>query len=93
MENKMLDLAICGRIVMTPEVHKIAMEKYGVMSNWRKIYLLYQSIKMLYFNKATTEAAIDIFNEYTINADDFDTPLDLYNVINMKYKEIYLVSL
>jgi len=88
----MLDLAICGRVVTTPEVHKIAIEKYGVVSIWRKMYLLYDMIRVAYSNEATVKTAIDVFNKYTMDADKFDTPHDLYNIISKKYEEVYLVS-
>ncbi|XP_012227531.1 rifampicin phosphotransferase-like [Linepithema humile] len=92
ISNKMIDLAICGRIVMTPEVHQTAIEKYGVISTWRKIYFTCDMIRVAYANEATVKRAIDIFNKYTIDADKFDTPHDLYSAISKKYEEVYLIG-
>lgn len=88
----MVDLAVCGRVIMTSEIHRLAIEKYGVVSRWRKIYLMYDMFKTAWMSDAIVRAATDIFNKFILNTKEFDTPRNLYNVINEKYKEIYLVS-
>jgi len=90
--NKMIDLAVCGRIVTTPEVHEAAIEKYGIASKWRGIYIMYDMLKSAWTNDAMVKRTLDIFNKYTLDANEFDTPHDLYNILNKKYGEIFLVS-
>jgi len=92
MMNKMIDLAVCGRIVTTPEVHEAAIEKYGIASKWRGIYIMYDMLKSAWTNDAMVKRTLDIFNKYTLDANEFDTPHDLYNILNKKYGEIFLVS-
>lgn len=92
MANKMIDLAICGRVVTTPEIHEAAIEKYGIVSKWRSMYMLYDTLKSAWANDATVETTIDIFKNYALNANEFDTPHDLYSTLNTKYGEIFLVS-
>ncbi|XP_011867776.1 PREDICTED: uncharacterized protein LOC105561966 [Vollenhovia emeryi] len=92
MANKMLDLAICGRVVTTPKMHKTAIEKYGIMSKWQSIYMLYETFKFAWINDATVKRTLDIFNKYVLNANEFDTPHDLYNSLNNKYGEIFLLG-
>lgn len=90
--NKMLDVAICGRVIMTSEIHRLAVKKYGIQSGWRKMYLMYDTFKAAWMSDAIVRAATDMSNKFILNTNEFDTPRNLYNVINKKYKEIYLVS-
>ncbi|KYQ50675.1 putative phosphoenolpyruvate synthase [Trachymyrmex zeteki] len=92
MMNKMIDLAICGRVVTTSEVHKAAIEKYGIVSKWRRMYMTYEIFTTAWRNDALVKETIDIFNKYTLDANEFDTPLDLYNILNEKYGEIFLIG-
>lgn len=92
MDNKIVDYALCGKIIMTPEVHKIAMEKYGVISIQRIIYMTYNMFRMMFLNEKTVKRALDILHEYTVDVDQFDTSKDLYNAINKKYDQFYEVS-
>lgn len=92
MTNKMIDLAICGCVVTTPQVHEAAIEKYGIVSKWRSIYMLYDMFKSAWTNDAMVKRTIDTFHKYTLDANKFDTPHDLYNILNKKYGEIFLVS-
>jgi len=93
MMNKMIDLAICGRVVTTPEVHAAAIEKYGIVSEWRRLYIMYETFITAWKNDALVKKTINIFNKYTLDANEFDTPHDLYNTLNEKYGEIFLVTL
>lgn len=92
MANKMVDLALCGRVVITPEVHEAAIEKYGIASKWRKMYMAYDTLRSMWTNEATVKRTIDIFNNYILNANEFNTSHDLYGILNKKYGEIFLVS-
>lgn len=92
ISNKMTDLAICGRVVMTPEIYQCAVEKYGIASRWRKIYLMYDMFKTAWMGDAIVKAATDAFNKCILNANEFDTSRNLYSIINKKYKELFRVS-
>jgi len=92
MLNKMIDMAICGRIVVTPEIHKMALEKYGILSMWQKIYLIFDIFRLARTNNARMEIVNDIFNKYVLNANKFDVSHDLYDVISKKYEEIFQVN-
>ncbi|XP_012537594.1 prodigiosin synthesizing transferase PigC isoform X1 [Monomorium pharaonis] len=92
MTNKMIDLAICGRVVITPQIHEAAIKKYGIVSKWRRIYMLYDMIKSAWMNDAMVKKAIDTFHKYTLDANEFDTPHELYNTLNKKYGEIFLIG-
>ncbi|KYN05755.1 putative phosphoenolpyruvate synthase, partial [Cyphomyrmex costatus] len=92
MTNKMIDVAICGRVVTTPEVHKAAIEKYGIVSKWQEMYMMYEMFITAWRNDAIVKETIDIFNKYTLDADEFDTPHDLYNTLTEKYGEIFLIG-
>lgn len=88
----MVDLAISGRVVITSEIHRLAVEKYGIASGWRNMYLLYDIAKTAWMSDAIVKSATDIFNECIFNANEFNTPLNLYDVIHTKYKKIFQVS-
>lgn len=92
MANKMIDLAVCGRVVTTPEIHEAAIEKYGIASKRRNMYTTYDMLKSMWTNEATVKRTIDISNNYTLNANEFDTSHDLYGVLDKKYGEIFPVS-
>jgi len=92
MMNKMIDMAICGRVVITPEIHKTALEKYGIISRWRKMYLLFDTLRLAWRNDTMMEIVVDIFNKYALNADEFDVSHNLYDVISRKYEEIFQVN-
>lgn len=88
----MVDLAICGRVVITSDIHRLAVEKYGIASRWRKMYSMYDMFKTAWTSNAIIKTATDIFNKCILNANEFDTSRNLYNVIHKKYKEVFLVS-
>jgi len=90
--NKMIDMAICGRVVITPEIHKTALEKYGIISRWRKMYLLFDTLRLAWRNDTMMEIVADIFSKYALNADEFDVSHNLYDVISRKYEEIFQVN-
>ncbi|KMQ84747.1 phosphoenolpyruvate synthase [Lasius niger] len=92
MFNKMIDLAICGRVITTSEIHRVAVEKYGIVSGWRKMYLTYDMLKTVCRSDAIVKAATDVFNKFVFNANEFDTPHNLYGVISKKYKDIFLIA-
>ncbi|EZA62576.1 Putative phosphoenolpyruvate synthase [Ooceraea biroi] len=92
MANRMIDIAICGRVVTTPEVHEMAIKKFGTVSKWRRVYLLFDTLRTAWKNDMVIKAVTDLFKEYTLNADEFDTPRNLYNAINQKYKEIFQIG-
>lgn len=92
MANKMTDLAVCGCIVTTPEVHEAAKEKFGIMSKWRGIYMTYDMLKLVWTNDAMVKRTLDVFNNYSLDANKFETSHDLYSILNKKYGELFLVS-
>ncbi|KAL0121697.1 hypothetical protein PUN28_006885 [Cardiocondyla obscurior] len=92
MTNKMIDLAVCGRVVTTPEMHKAAIEKYGIVSKLRGIRMFCDTFKTIWRNDVAVKKTIDIYHNYILNANDFDTPHDLYNTLNKKYGEIFLLG-
>ncbi|XP_029168725.1 uncharacterized protein LOC114938804 isoform X2 [Nylanderia fulva] len=89
MANKMTDLAICGRVITTPEIHRFAVEKYGIVSRWRKMYLIYDALKTNFKSDAILKEGIDVLNKFILNATEFDTPRSLYSAITKKCKEIF----
>lgn len=92
MANKMADIAICGRVITTPEVHKTAVEKLGVASIKQKMYEIGNMFKWAWINERIVKEAADIYRRYELNAYECETAHELYNVINKKYAEIFSVS-
>ncbi|KAL6266847.1 hypothetical protein P5V15_003676 [Pogonomyrmex californicus] len=93
LSNKIIDLAISGRVIVTPEVHEVAIRKYGIMNRWKSIYMIYDMFKSMWTNNARVKEMVDILTKYTLDADAFDKPRDLYNILNKKYKEIFLIGI
>lgn len=92
MANKMADIAVCGRVITTPEVHKTAVEKLGVASMRQKLHEISHMFKWAWRNERIVKEATDTYRKYELNANEFETAQELYNVINKKYAEIFLVS-
>lgn len=92
MANKMADIAVCGCVVTTPELHKTVVEKYGVASRWKQMYLTYDMIRLAWLNEKIVNEAAEILRKYKLNVDEFDTAHDLHNVLNEKYTELFMVS-
>lgn len=92
MANKMADIAICGRVVTTPEVHRIVLEKLGVASMKDKMRNISNMFKWVWTNERIVKEATKMYRKYELNANEFETARELYNVINKKYTEIFLVS-
>lgn len=92
MMNKMIDMAVCGRVILTPEIHKTAIEKYGIVNRWRRMYLLYDSLRLAWKNDAMMKTVNSLRDKYALHADEFDTPRSLYNTISKKYREIFQVG-
>lgn len=77
---------------MTPEVHKAAIEKFGVASGWRQIYSLFDLIKVVWAKNTLVKQVTNVYSKYTLDANKFNTACSLYNEINNKYEELFLVS-
>ncbi|XP_014470247.1 PREDICTED: putative phosphoenolpyruvate synthase isoform X3 [Dinoponera quadriceps] len=93
MANKMADIAICGRVITTPEVHKIAVEKLGVASMKQKMSDISNMFKWAWINERIVKEATNVYRKYELNANEFETARELYSVINKKYTEIFMLGI
>lgn len=92
MANKMADIAVCGRVVTTPEVHKTAVKKLGVAGMRQKMRDISNMFKWAWINERIVKEATNMYHKYELNANEHETAHELYNAINKKYAEIFLVS-
>lgn len=92
ISNKVTDIAISGRSIITPEIHKTAMERNGSITFWKGLTALYGMLKSTWTNSAVEKRAIELHNKFVLNADKFDTASSLYAEISAKLEMLYDVS-
>ncbi|XP_076168383.1 rifampicin phosphotransferase-like isoform X2 [Ptiloglossa arizonensis] len=83
--NKVTDIAVSGKVVITPEIHKIARERNleaGVLHNF---IVLYRLIREVMYNTATEIAAKENDRNLVLDTENFNTTYSLYNEINQKF--------
>lgn len=90
--NKVCDIALCGRVVITPEMNGIAVERNGVASFARRIRTTYGMLMDTIKNASVEDTAREICQKLTLNPEGFHTAYSLYNRINQRYPEYLRVS-
>ncbi|KZC06953.1 putative phosphoenolpyruvate synthase [Dufourea novaeangliae] len=83
--NKVIDVAVSGNVVLTPEIHKIALERNGEPSWSFQMFLMYSMLKDAVQCTAVEKAAKQNYQDLTLNAEDFHTACSLYNEINKRF--------
>ncbi|CAK9798813.1 Probable phosphoenolpyruvate synthase [Anthophora quadrimaculata] len=84
--NKVADIAVCGSVVITPEIHKIACERNGEATLWRRMFMIYKMVDDAVKNSRVEKAAKELKKNLILNAEDFHTAYSLYNEINQQFQ-------
>lgn len=90
--NKVADIALCGRVIITPELHRIVVKKHGIASTWQQMYLIYDMIKTVWINEKTVKETVDMYHKYDLNVNGIDTARNLYNLLNKKYGDLFILG-
>ncbi|EFN79325.1 Probable phosphoenolpyruvate synthase [Harpegnathos saltator] len=90
---KSFDIAVCGQVVTTPEVHMTAVRKLGVAGIKQVVHEIINMFKWAWINERIVKEATKVYHKYELNANEFQTAHELYNVINKKYAEIFLLGM
>ncbi|CAL7941056.1 unnamed protein product [Xylocopa violacea] len=83
LRNKVFDVALCGNIVITPEINRIGCERNGETTPFIQMLVWYEMIKNA-TRKDEAEIAKKNRQKLTLNAEDFHTAYSLYNEINQQ---------
>ncbi|XP_076758037.1 rifampicin phosphotransferase-like [Xylocopa sonorina] len=81
--NKALDFALCGKVIITPEINRIACEKNGEATSFTRMKIWWEMIKNA-MKKNVTEIVKKNREKLTLNAEDFHNAYSLYNEINQQ---------
>ncbi|XP_076242647.1 rifampicin phosphotransferase-like isoform X2 [Calliopsis andreniformis] len=90
--NKVVDLALCGNIIITPEIHRIALERNGEAGFHRRIFLIYNMLMEMIRNSSMEKIARETCQNLILNPEDFHTAYSLYNEINQKHPEYLKIT-
>ncbi|XP_076291164.1 rifampicin phosphotransferase-like isoform X2 [Lasioglossum baleicum] len=91
--SKVADMAVSGHLVITPEIHKIGLERNGDISTYLRFRKLYDMFIEALKSDASAKAAIRIRESIVLNPEDFDTAYSLYNEISKHFSEYYDILL
>lgn len=91
--NKVADIALCGEVVITPEIHRIGLERNGEATASRRFAPLYEMLTNAVSNSKVEERAKEICRGLVLKPEEFHTAYSLYNEINRKYPVYVEVSL
>ena len=80
--NKIVDVAVCGHVITTPEIHKQAKERNGTIDFVGWLLNLIIMIQDLWNGERKMNEAIAIFDNTKLDPDQFDTIQELYQAIN-----------
>lgn len=83
--NKVTDIAVSGKVVITPEIHKIARERNLEAGELHNFIVLYRLIREVMYNTATEIAAKENDRNLVLDTENFNTTYSLYNEINQKF--------
>ncbi|XP_017878509.1 uncharacterized protein LOC108624053 isoform X2 [Ceratina calcarata] len=90
--NKISDIAVCGNVVITPEIHRIACERNGKATTFLELYGFYDMVKAAMKNSEIEETAKKCRESLVFNADDFHTAHSLYNEINQQLEKFIIIG-
>ncbi|KAK1124993.1 hypothetical protein K0M31_006330 [Melipona bicolor] len=82
--NKVSDIGICGHVVITPGIMKVACERNGESTRLDRITFLYKMVLDAINNGKIEETAKKIRQDLNLNIDDYHTAYSLYNRINQR---------
>ncbi|XP_015597464.1 uncharacterized protein LOC107268831 [Cephus cinctus] len=91
--NKTIDIAICGKILTTPEVHQYAVERNGTISVFYRIYMIYSLVCDMWHMKSTMKKAAEVHEKFNIDFDRFYTAIHLYQEITDSFENLLKVAL
>nr|XP_033335148.1 putative phosphoenolpyruvate synthase [Megalopta genalis] len=87
LSNKVCDIALCGHIMITPEIHKVGLERNGLCSRYERCFWLWMLVKDILQNGSVEPVARQLERSITFNLENFYTAYSLYNEINKKISE------
>lgn len=82
ISNKVLEIAICGNVILTPEVHKLACERNGVINGRKEMMLIIKAFREMWRNEEIANRAKRIVDNYNLNVEEFNDTKSLYKKIN-----------
>ncbi|XP_078047506.1 rifampicin phosphotransferase-like isoform X2 [Augochlora pura] len=79
--NKVSDIALCGHVMITPEIYKVALERNGSCSTYKRYYTLCTLAKDILQNRCVDTTARQLDGSITFNLENIYTAYSLYNEI------------
>ncbi|XP_053982218.1 putative phosphoenolpyruvate synthase isoform X1 [Hylaeus volcanicus] len=90
--NKVVDIAVSGDVIVTPEIHRIAHERNGRASFFTQYAGLYKMLNEAITNSTVEKFAKETDRNFVLNVEDFHNALSLYNEINQRFFIFYKIS-
>ncbi|XP_012151249.2 rifampicin phosphotransferase isoform X1 [Megachile rotundata] len=87
--NKVIDIAVNGKVVLTPELHKIVCEKNGLAAPGFQIRAIFKMAREAIQNSAIERMAKVTCKKFNLKAEDFNTAYSLYNEIVQQLEDTY----
>ncbi|KDR08398.1 Putative phosphoenolpyruvate synthase [Zootermopsis nevadensis] len=80
--DKVVDLALYGRLVTTPELLKLAIERNGVVGSLGRLWAMVNFTKDMLFSRQTLQQAQKLAREFVLNHENYNCAKSLYACIS-----------
>lgn len=91
--NKVIDIAVCGHVVTTPELHAAAVRRNGLVSIKSKLNLFKNMIRDTWNNESIVERAKELHKNFKLDASSFIRAEHLYRHINDSLQSLLEISI
>ncbi|XP_065207868.1 rifampicin phosphotransferase-like [Planococcus citri] len=71
--QKIIDVIVCGQVITTDSLYALAQKRNGIAGSFSSILKLITSIKLIWGKNKSTEEAVKIANQFTIDSDEFNS--------------------
>lgn len=89
--NKIIDIAICGHTVTTPELHASVIRRNGLLGMKLKLKMFKDMIKDTWNNESIVEQAKKFFKSFKLEINHFIRAEHLYREINDNFHNLLQV--
>nr|XP_034193199.1 uncharacterized protein LOC117610209 isoform X3 [Osmia lignaria]XP_034193200.1 uncharacterized protein LOC117610209 isoform X3 [Osmia lignaria] len=89
LQNKIVDIALSGKVVITPEHHRIACERNGIATARFQMLAIIKMIKEMIQNGRIERTAAETCKNLNLKAEEFSTAHSLYDEITRRLKDCF----
>ncbi|CAG2055601.1 unnamed protein product [Timema podura] len=92
LANKVMEMGIYGHLVITPEIHRLAIERNGTSNSLDQIKIMFKMFKWLINSEKSMKDAQRLTKKLELDPSTFTTATSLYEKISLQLETIKRVS-